>query len=302
MTTSQRLALDFGGTSLKYALVAGAETVTESHCIPSPNKSRDEFLQTIRSIYSTYERQTDGVAISFAGCVNAQTGFVHHGGSYSFIMREDLKTELETLLGCPVAIANDAECALLGERSGGNLRDVDNAVVLVLGTAIGGALMLNGELYHGAHDNAGELSSYLYDVGGTGCERYWFMHNSAMGLFGPYATAHGIDPRKYSGRLFFQDLDEEKTNHIERFANELADVVYSIQTLLDVERFLVGGGISEHPELIEAIQAACALRFEEHSMFRVAQPDVQKCARGNDANLIGASVHFDRIAGRRRLS
>lgn len=292
----KRLVLDFGGTNLKYGLVSDSGEIAGCGTVPAPKGSREEFDRVVAEIHADHARDTNGVAASFAGCVDARTGFVHHGGSYGFIMHRDLKGELEALLGCPVAIANDAECALLGERVFGNLRDVDNAAVLVLGTAIGGALMLDGRLYHGAHDNAGELSSYIYDVRDEGFTRYWFMHSSALGLVAPYAAAHGIDPGSYDARTFFEQLDDEKRARIDRFAADLARVIYSMQTVLDVERFLVGGGISEQPVLREAIERACARQFAELAMFRVVAPQVMGCAHGNDANLLGAFVHFDQVA------
>ena len=72
---------------------------------------------------------------------------------------------LEQQLGVPVTIANDGKCAAAAEAWTGSLAGVDNGLVLVLGTGIGGGIILNGKVYMGSHSAAGEVSNLVTELG-----------------------------------------------------------------------------------------------------------------------------------------
>lgn len=286
------LVLDFGGTSLKYALMNDKLDFLDRGILQAPRNCEDEFYSTIEKLYEKYSKNIDGLAISFAGRIDSETGFVYHGGNYSFIHEENLAKKLSRLFECPVSIMNDAECALLGEFKHGNLIGVNDAMGIIIGTAIGGSLLIDGEIYHGNHLNAGELSSIIVDPKDSRLTRLLFGHNTHTALTNNYAKHVGINKEGLNGKIFFENLDNEKLVVLENFSRNLANQIYNFQCILDLEKVLIGGGISQQPILIEMIQESVNNVFNSMHQFRVVPVEVVACKYGNDANLIGAVENY----------
>ncbi|OCN06203.1 hypothetical protein A4S06_00370 [Erysipelotrichaceae bacterium MTC7] len=291
------LVLDMGGTNLKYALMNEKFDFLEKKAICSPIDSRKNFFETILNLYNQYKQQISGVAISLAGRVNTEIGYVHHGGSYQFIKEEFLQKEFEELFHCPVTIANDAECALLGEHRFGNLEGVQNAISIIIGTAIGGSILINGKIYKGSHCNSGEFSSIVIDPKNKDWSRYWFAHNSYQALTNKYAKLKNIDSSSVTGKIFFENIDEdsEKIKILNIFCKDMANAIYNLQCAFDVEKIIIGGGVSQQPILINTINEEVKKIFKKMEMFHVVCPEISPCKYANDSNLLGALlVHIDK--------
>ena len=83
------------------------------------------------------------------------------GGAIRRFDQFEMKGWLEAKTGLPVTVENDANCVLLAERWQGKAKDIDNFLVLTIGTGIGGAIFCNGRLVHGARFRAGEFGYML---------------------------------------------------------------------------------------------------------------------------------------------
>lgn len=92
------------------------------------------------------------------GTIDHQSGFIYQGGALQYNNGTEFAKELYEKLGVPVTIENDARCAALAEIWQGKLQGVENGLVLVIGTGLGGAIVKNGVIYRGTHLYAGELS------------------------------------------------------------------------------------------------------------------------------------------------
>lgn len=109
-----------------------------------------------------------GVGIGSPGPLNRETGVVisaHNLGFYDFPLRD----ELSKLVRLPATLDNDARCATLGEHWRGAARGVRNVLGMTIGTGIGGGLIIDGKLYHGASDVAGEIGHMTIDSTGRRC-------------------------------------------------------------------------------------------------------------------------------------
>lgn len=307
----QYLALDLGGTFTKYALMGADGTFLKQKKIPSPLSSLEDLLSAVKAIGEEFDGQYEGAAVSMPGRIDMREGIAHTGGSFRFIKNTPVGKYFEEILHVPVTAANDGKCAANAEAWNGALADVDNGAVLVIGTGIGGGIVLNGKVWMGNTFGAGELSWFtadldllthgLYRDGKKNIEAMWGSYSSTTGLLRFYASRkdmpehdHGLD-----GFRFFEAYDTgeaEAAEAFEEFGRYTAAGIYGIQSVLDLQRFAIGGGISARPEVAEKIRQSVDRQFELIPTTPFGKPEIVSCKYGNDANLIGAlSFHLDRV-------
>ena len=176
----------------------------------------------------------------------------------------------------------------------GSLADASNGVVLVMGTGVGGAIMIDRRLYHGSHFHAGNASYVMgsltepYDP-----SRLFGFSTGVRGLGFALATVKGTDPETLDGRAIFALIkagDPVALRQLDAFCTRLAAFVYNIQVLLDVDVVSIGGGISVQPSFIKMVRDKVSDIFEA-SFVPLPAPEVRVCRYFNDANLIGALAH-----------
>ena len=131
------LAIDVGGTKVKYGLVNHSGELVERGNQPTNRRDLKTFVAQLQAIIALYHDDIRGVGISLPVRVNHDTGTIHTGVMWSFLDGVDLKTALQ--LDLPLAIENDGKAAALAELWVGELKGVANGLALVLGTGVGGA-------------------------------------------------------------------------------------------------------------------------------------------------------------------
>ena len=184
------------------------------------------------------------------------------------------------------------------------------AVVLVLGTGIGGGIILNGKVLMGAHAAAGEVSGLVSDISKmadddfklTSVERYseaplWAGMASASGLIFEYARQKHLptgSPMPTGEEIFaaYNAGEPEAQKALKIFARRVAVGILSLQHVLDVEKVAIGGGISAAEALLPTIQAELDWLFERCTVMPAVKPELVRCRYGNDANMIGALKLF----------
>ena len=168
------------------------------------------------------------------------------------------------------------------------MRDVQNGIVYILGTGIGGGIIINGELYSGSHFAAGEFSGVLSDLSKPLTIRNMMASQiSASGMLNHYQenTQENVD-----GYVFFDRIKEDKNAQeaLNDMASKTAAYLYNIQLILDVERIAIGGGVSEQPVLLEKIREHYRELYAGPFPLPCHEAEIVKCSFGNDSNLIGA--------------
>jgi len=302
------LVLDLGGTFIKYALMNRAGDFLEKGKIPSAAASREEMYGRLDSLAQKYRGRYVGAAVSMPGRINTEQGVAHTGGSFQFIKEEPFARELEALFQTPVTIANDGKCAAEAEVWNGALSDVENGVVLVFGTAIGGGVVLNRRVFMGSSGGAGELSFLVTDARRAfekieydqeGMPHLWTGIASSSTLAKDYAQRKGT-PLEGAGCVELFDAwdagDENARAIVEKFAQNVAAGIFSVQSVIDAQKYAIGGGISARPAVTQSIRSAVKELWAMIPSVPFTQPDIVTCRYGNDANLIGAlRFHLERI-------
>ena len=290
----QVLCFDVGGTNTKYALMNEEGKIIEKGKFPSRTDTMDNFLDSIKTVYYQYASFIDGVSFSMPGVLDPRSGYFYTGGAFDlFIHHVNMKEIFSSFIDKRIEIANDAKCAAYGELGYGCLKDVKDAVVMVLGTGIGGCLIKDREVIYGKHLMAGEFS---------------FVNlSSSNDLEDIFAKRCGVDGllkrvRKelnsedfYTGEEIFsmaKQGNQAVLKALHDFCYDLASQIYNLQMIFDPEVFAIGGGISNEPFLFQMIDKCLDEVLEYYGPLAFDKPEVRACAFNNDANLIGALYRF----------
>ena len=290
------LTIDVGGTFIKYAVVTGIRSfkIAAKNKIPTPKKDHATFMEELANIFKACD-DAEGIAVAMPGLIDTARGICISSGALNFSNGHCIAEELQEMCGVPVTVENDANCAALAELRSGSLAGVKDAVVLVFGTAVGGALIRNKELYRGAHFCAGEVSYTLKSLDSAFSEENLCGVNiGALAFQRTCAKILNMPEEDVTGEMIFQLIDENDDDVLDalyKFAHGVAVMILNLQMIYDPERIALGGGISEQQSFIDAVQDQLDELFAKAPAF-LPRPEVVACKYYNDANLLGALYRY----------
>lgn len=290
-------AVDIGGTAIKFGVVSEDGSLKGTGSVPSfPDGPDDLIVQRIEQVIEPLCRAypVKAIGISTAGQVDPETGEVTYATeAIPGYTGTPLKAIIEARFGVPVAVENDVNCMALGEYWLGAAAGHDDVLCLALGTGIGGAILLDGTIHHGAASSAGEFGHMPLYPGGRACAC------GNKGCFEAYASSKALhetlvatDADAYPDlKTAFQrasDGDALAESIIDDWVKELALGLQGIIHAMNPSLVLIGGGITAQGDpLLQRIDRAVSNRL----MPRFRQSVTMAFAtHGNDANLLGA-VH-----------
>lgn len=281
--------IDIGGTSIKFAIWENGE-LTHHHAVATPdNKAAFMALLTAEVAEMKTQAPIKGVGISSPGAVNKATGVIEGASALPYIHNFPIQREFEANFGLPVSIENDANCAALAEMDSGAGQGAESLAFVVIGTGIGGALIVNHQIWHGAHLFGGEFGYTKISNAGTLSE-LGTMPNAIR----RYQAATGKTTALTGQRLYAlaatADLDAQR--ELNTMYAALAQGIFNIQYSFDPEKIILGGGISNNPQLIPGIQKALA-RIYAQVKIATLKPELVLCHYTDEANLRGAAVDFE---------
>ncbi|WP_367342441.1 ROK family protein [Limosilactobacillus sp.] len=300
------LVVDLGGTAIKLGYWQSG-ILTKLSPVPTPS-TLDGYYQALVDAKQQVEQRygaVDGVAISSPGAVNQKTGIIGGASAIPYIHNFPICQALEEHLAVPVTIENDANCAGLAECQFGAGRDGDSMLMLVIGSGIGGAVIFNNHIWHGAHLSGGEFGYMMAQ------------HPASNGLTlsnmcSPVAMAKNFSQqvgRHYSGKEVFDlavDGNASAQAAVHVLISNLASVIYNLQYSFDPDRIVIGGGVSRNPHLLPMLdQAGNAIRERitanelkvNGTKFDLIRPDLAVSQFHADGNLLGALVNYYQMRG-----
>ena len=293
----QYLVLDIGGTFVKYAVMTADAQFVMQGKVPVDHSSEEAMyaaLEAVREAVAGYEYE--GVAISMPGRIDTAAGIAHTGGAFRWLHDYPAAERYGAVFGKPATVANDGKCAAYAESWKGALADAESGAAIVLGTGVGGGIVLNGKVWMGYTGGAGELSGLLVDFNAMGLpfpqsmSALWANRISAAAISKAYAARKGLESA--DGIMLFDAYeagDEDAKSVLDEFAFQAATGIMSLQATLDLQRYAIGGGISARPETTELIRKAFDGLYDPLAAFMpYGKPEIVMCRFGNEANLIGA--------------
>jgi len=295
---TQYLVLDIGGTFIKYAIMTGEGDFVEQGKIPAVTDSEKGTLRAladVRDAVASYDYE--GVAISMPGRIDPAAGIARTGGAFQWVRDYPAAEKYGAVFGKPCVIANDGKCAAIAESWSGALSDVDSGAVLVLGTGVGGGIVLNKKVWMGCSGGAGELSWLVCDYPaiheGHAGSAIWAGKIAAGAIVPKFGLAKGL--ANADGIMLFDAYeagDEDAKAVMDEYAVWASSGIVTLQAVLDLQRYAIGGGISARPETTDLIRDAVDKLYELHPYLPFSKPEIVTCKYGNEANLIGALAFY----------
>lgn len=291
------LVLDVGGSAIKYALMNEKAEFIEKSEVPTPKDTIEHFVDVIGLIFDMYKGEIAGIAMSMPGRIDSERGYLYTGGNLEYNCEKEIVSILQKRCPVNITVENDGKCAALAEVWKGNLKDCDDAMVVILGTAVGGGIIKDKKLHKGKHFIAGEFSFILTNSNAM-CEgEKWKLLGDEAGTKGlciPVAKVKNLPPEEVDGYKVFEyanNGDEEVLAILDAYCCRLVVQLYNLQHIYDPEKIAIGGGISRQDILMEYIRK----NIEKYASILpcvLVKPEVVNCKFLNDSNLIGALYVF----------
>ncbi|MGT2757535.1 ROK family protein [Streptococcus ovuberis] len=294
------VAIDIGGTSIKYGLIDEKEQLLEGHEMPTEaHLGGPGIMAKVKGIVESYQSRYDlaGICISSAGMVDPEKGEIFYSGpQIPNYAGTAFKRDLEAAFGTPCEIENDVNCAGLAEVMSGSAKDSALALCLTIGTGIGGCLVLDGSVFHGYSNSACEVG-YMHLSDGTFQDLA-----STTALVHYVAKEHGEAVDQWNGLRVFREATDGNTKciaGIERMVDYLAQGIANICYVANPEVVVLGGGIMAQeailkPKLQDALTNYLVSSIEEKTQIAFAH-------HKNTAGMFGAFYHFKQQQEKRRM-
>ena len=307
------IGIDLGGTTVKFAILTFDGDILHKWSIETNTMNDGErivpnIIESIKeqlTVHNIAIRDILGIGMGTPGAVNFEEGTVI--GAYNLGWRTliRVKYQMETAMGIPFFLENDANVAALGELWKGAGEGEDNVVFVTLGTGIGGGVIVDGKLVHGA-GAAGELGHIIVEPNGYECTC------GNRGCLETVASATGIvrlamdiaqrfngesslkkvidEGQKVTAKLVFDFANEQDALAlliIDKFSYYLGLAFGNITNILHPNSIVIGGGVSAAGEIL--------LKNVEKYFLKFTFPPLKQTTKlklaqlGNDAGVIGAA-------------
>ena len=302
--------IDIGGTKIAGGVVDEDGTVVEQVRVESPATDveaiEDAVAELVGRLASRHE--ITAVGIGAAGYVDSRRTKVMFAPNLAW-RDVDLKAEIEQHVDLPVVIENDANAAAWGEFAFGAGKNVDDFLLVTVGTGVGGGIVLDGKLHRGAFGVAAEIGHMRVVPGGVmcGCGNRGCLESYGSGTALVRTTREaadertllarnlidraGGDPAAIDGPLITaaaQDGDPFAIDQLADLGTWLGEGIASLAAVLDPATVAIGGGVSEAGDLLlEPIRAAFRRQLTGRGHRPVAE--IVLAELGNKAGLIGAA-------------
>ena len=260
------IGIDIGGTKLA-AIALDADGWERARLRQPTPTSFDGVIDAVADVVERLEAggmRAPGVGISLPGIIT-RAQEINMIVNLPWLEGTPLRQALEARLACPVTLANDANCFALSEATDGAGEGAEVVFGVILGTGVGGALVVRGEIVVGANATAGEWGHNPWPTPGAGgvpctcgrfaqgCVETW-LNGAALArdyaaLGGGEATAEKIAARADAG-------DARAADAIARYAERLAQALAGVINVLDPDAIVLGGGLSEIAALYRLVPAA----------------------------------------------
>ncbi|KJE20960.1 glucokinase [Frankia torreyi] len=309
-TAGLTIGVDVGGTKVAAGVVDGAGTVLASVRRPTPGHSASEVADTIAAVVAelSADYEVKAVGIGAAGWIDANRSRVLFAPNLAW-RDEPLRDEVSGRVGLPVVVENDANAMAWAEYRFGAGRGRRDLVCLTVGTGIGSGIVLGGELYRGAFGIGAETGhmrmvpdGHLCGCGNHGC---WEQYASGRALVRAARQIAALDPSAAAAMLEACGGDAERLTGpdvteaarkgdpaaircLTEIGQWLGEGMASLTAVLDPDRFVIGGGVSDSGELL---LGPARERFAQTVPGRAHRPraEVVIAELGSQAGLVGAA-------------
>ncbi len=293
------IGIDLGGTAIKFGRFLENGDCIATLTLPTPQPStpeavKDTLIIGVKKLNS--DQKVAAIGLGTPGPADASGRIARIAINLAGWHDVPLADWLERETGLPTILANDANCAGLGEAWIGAGKDYHNLILLTLGTGVGGAIILEGQLFTGHKGSAGELGLITLNPNGFPC------NSGNQGSLEQYCSIQGIkrltgqDPAQL-GKLA-QAGDQTALGFWKEYGQLLGIGLTSLIYVLTPEAIIIGGGISASADyFFPAVLAEIEQRVLPSSREDLV---LLKAQLGNQAGMVGAAkLAWSMITGSR---
>ncbi len=262
-----RIGVDLGGTKIEAAAVDRSGAVCARRRVTTPKGDYPATIAAITLLVRQIERdisETPPVGIGIPGTISPATGLIKNANS-TWLIGRPLQRDLETALGRPTRLANDANCFALSEATDGAAAGMESVFGVILGTGVGGGIALGGRILVGANAIAGEwghnplpwpapgeIPGPSCYCGRSGCIET-FLSGPALAADHHRHTKRSLAAREIADFAELGDVECSAT--LDRYMHRLARGLAAVINLIDPEAIVLGGGVSGISALYERVPA-----------------------------------------------
>ncbi|CAJ2233641.1 ROK family protein [Companilactobacillus paralimentarius] len=287
------LIFDVGGTNVKYAIIDRSGKLIEKNSMVTVH-SLNGFVSSLQKVIDYYQGSFTGIAFSVPGRVSHDDGKIYGGGSLPFMDKKSLTNLIKT--DVPIAVENDGKAAALSELWLGNLKSTTNGAAIVLGTGVGGGIIMNHQLIYGSHFQAGEVSFLVNNSKRLSYDDLEGSSGSAVKMINDCAAKLNLND-KNDGKKVFKEINKNNSLVMPIFKNycrNIAILINNIQAIIDLDKYVIGGGISAQPIVTQTINREFIKLRSEIPIIQatLSEPKIVDSKFKNDANLYGALYNW----------
>ncbi len=284
-----RIGIDLGGTKTEGIILNDNLEPIERKRISTPQNDYNAILNSVVDLVNDLKTKTNDstIGICTPGAISKKTGLIKNSNTQCLIGMP-LKEDLEKALGKKVSMENDANCFAMAEAKMGAAKDYDVVFGVIIGTGVGGGIVINKKIHHGRTNIAGEWGHHILHQNGNKC------YCGKNGCVETYISGPALEKRwneltgkKDSLPQIIQNLDDDKTlqwknEFLHNFGTALANVI----DILDPDAIVLGGGVSNVSFLYDEGKKAVY-----DSVFSdLVDTPILKNQLGDSAGVFGASL------------
>lgn len=277
------LVFDIGGTSTKYILFdENKKEICKDRIVYNKLINDEEIKKIVNEVFSklSAEYVIKNIAFSTLGVINSETGQISGLGAIENYNSINWKQEFNAI---NVYVENDGNCAALYELD--NHKNLNNALLFVVGTGIGGAIVINHQLYKGANNSAGEFGCVLDLIN----DDYDYLNVSVCSsTYSIIKRYEKLTNDMLSGEEIFSLYENDKfaQQAINEMVFHLAKNIANSAIIFDPEIIFIGGAISQNQLFMQLLDIQTNKIFLKLGLKKMFQ--LQPCQNNNDANIYGA--------------
>lgn len=307
------IGIDLGGTNIAGGLVNEEGKIIAHKSIPTlKERGIDAICQDMIQLCKEFIKENNltkedihSVGVGTPGFIDSNNGIIIYANNID-IKNFELKKTMNEALDIPVFVGNDADCAALGEATAGSAKGCNNAIILTLGTGVGGGIIIDKKIFSGSFPGGGELGHQVIIQGGRRCtcgrEGCLEAYASATGLITDAKAAALENPDSLLNKLVGEDInrmnakipfdaaqqgDSVGQKIVDQYIGYLATGIANLINIFKPEMIVLGGGVAKQEEnltrpLIEKIK--------KEVYAEDMQTKIDTAILGNDAGIIGAAM------------
>jgi len=311
------IGIDLGGTNIATGIIdENCKIIAQTSVKTNAKRPFDEIIaDMVTSVKEVVNEaglslsDINSIGIGSPGTIDSQNGIIVYTNNIE-INNVPITSKIKEEINIPVYISNDANCAALGEVYAGAAKGKSNAVMITLGTGVGGGIIIDGKIYEGTKSAGGEIGHTILIVDGWECtcgrrgcvEAY----ASATGLIRQTKEAIQANPNSImndliegnlentSGRTAFDAArkgDAAAQKVVDTYIKYVGEILVDITNIFRPEILIVGGGVANEGEYLLKPLNEYVQKFSYGSKY-IFVPKVERATMGNDAGIIGAAMLY----------